>query len=331
MTDHAERAHRVCALVFDGMKMLDLAGPFEVFAEAARFGARYELEVRSGDGAPVRSSTGLRVPVDGNVESATDVGTALVVGGDDLPTTPISSELRAAAVSLSRRACRTASVCTGAFLLAEAGLLDGRRATTHWRHTRLLAAAFPRVRVEPDAIFVEDGTIVTSAGVSAGIDLALALVERDHGEEVARSVAQSLVVFLQRPGGQSQFSPSLTLPRPSSPVLRQVTDAVAADPAADHSVPALAARAHVSPRHLSRMFRQETRSSPAKYVEGVRVDAAIRLLHAGHSVTTCAQRVGVGSPETLRRMFLARVGVSPSAYQQRFRTSTRGAAPDDED
>ncbi|MEU4400713.1 GlxA family transcriptional regulator [Micromonospora orduensis] len=330
MTNHAERAHRVSALVFDGMKMLDLAGPFEVFAEAARFGARYELEVLSTDGAPVRSSTGLRVPVDGTVESATDVGTALVVGGDALPTSPISSDLTDAAVSLSRRACRTASVCTGAFLLAEAGLLNGRRATTHWRHARLLAAAFPRVRVEPDAIFVEDGTIITSAGVSAGIDLALALVERDHGEEVARSVAQSLVVFLQRPGGQSQFSPSMTLPRPSSPVLRQVTDAVAADPAADHSVPALAARAHVSPRHLSRMFRQETRSSPARYVEGVRVDAAIRLLHAGHSVTACAQQVGVGSPETLRRMFLARVGVSPCAYQQRFRTSTREAEPDDE-
>ncbi|MBM0231287.1 DJ-1/PfpI family protein [Micromonospora sp. STR1_7] len=308
------------------MKMLDLAGPFEVFAEAARFGARYELEVLSSDGAPVRSSTGMRVPVDGAVESATDVGTALVVGGDSLPTAPISSDLRAAAASLSRRAARTASVCTGAFVLAAAGLLDGRRATTHWRHARLLAAAFPRVRVEPDAIFVEDGTIFTSAGVSAGIDLALALVERDHGEEVARSVAQSLVVFLQRPGGQSQFSPSLTLPRPSSPVLRQVTDAVAADPADDHSVPALAARAHVSPRHLSRMFRQEVGSSPGRYVEGVRVDAAIRLLHAGQSVTACARQVGVGSPETLRRMFLARVGVSPRAYQQRFRTATRDAA-----
>ena len=224
MGSPAAEPHRVTALVFDGMKLLDLAGPFEVFAEAARFGARYELEVRSSGGAAVRASTGMRVPVDGDVASATNVGTALVVGGDALPTNPISAELTAAATALSRRAARTASVCTGAFVLAGAGLLDGRRATTHWQHARLLAAAFPRVRVEPDAIFVQDGTIFTSAGVSAGIDLALALVERDHGEEIARSVAQSLVVFLQRPGGQSQFSPSLALPRPGTPVLRQVTE-----------------------------------------------------------------------------------------------------------
>ena len=316
-------ASRVTALVFDGMKMLDLAGPFEVFAEAAKFGARYDLEVRSVDGRAVRSSTGIPVPVDGPVESATDVVTALIVGGDALPTTPISPGLTAAAATLAARAERTASICTGAFILAAAGLLDGRRVTTHWQHARLLAAAYPRVRVEPDAIYVEDGTIFTSAGVSAGIDLALALVERDHGQELARSVAQSLVVFLQRPGGQSQFSPSLALPRPSVPVLRQITDAVVADPAADHSVAAMAARAHLSPRHLSRLFHQELGRSPAKYVEGVRVDAAMRLLHLGESVTGCAQRVGVGSPETLRRMFVAHLGVSPRAYQQRFSQAAR--------
>jgi transcriptional regulator GlxA family with amidase domain len=319
--------NRVTALVFDGMKMLDLAGPFEVFAEAGKFGARYELSVRSSDGCPVKSSTGVSVPVDGPVEAATDVGTALIVGGDALPTTPVSASLSAAAVALSSRAERTASICTGAFILAAAGLLDGRRATTHWQHTRLLAAAYPRVRVEPDAIYVEDGTIFTSAGVSAGIDLALALVERDHGEEIARSVAQSLVVFLQRPGGQSQFSPSLALPRPTTAVLRQITDAVVADPAADHSVATLAARAHVSARHLSRLFHQELGSSPAKYVESVRVDAAMRLLHRGESVTACAQRVGIGSPETLRRMFIARVGVSPRAYQQRFSRAASSAGP----
>jgi transcriptional regulator GlxA family with amidase domain len=316
--------NRVTALVFDGMKMLDLAGPFEVFAEAAKFGARYELEVRSADGRPVRSSTGIPVPVDGPVSAATEIGTALIVGGDAVPTTPVSPLLIAAAATLSDQADRTASICTGAFILAAAGLLDGRRATTHWQHARLLAAAYPRVRVEPDAIYVQDGTIFTSAGVSAGIDLALALVERDHGEELARSVAQSLVVFLQRPGGQSQFSPSLALPRPGVPVLRQITDAVVADPAADHSVTAMATRAHVSPRHLSRLFQTELGSSPAKYVESVRVDAAMRLLHLGESVTACAQRVGVGSPETLRRMFLARIGVSPRAYQQRFRAARPG-------
>ena len=314
-------AHRVTALVFDGMKLLDLAGPMEVFAEAGRFGAAYALEVRSADGAEVLSSTGLRVPVDGPAHEATGVGTALVVGGDLLPRTPVQRPLADAAALLAGRAGRTASVCTGAFVLAAAGLLDGRRATTHWRSAALLGAAHPRVRVDPDAIFVEDRGVWTSAGVSAGIDLALAIVERDHGEEVARSVAQSLVVFLQRPGGQSQFSAALAVPRPRAPVLRQVTDAVAADPAADHSTPALAARAHVSARHLTRLFQAELGTTPGRYVEAVRVEAAVRLLHEGHSVTATAQRVGIGSPETLRRAFLARMGVPPSVYLQRFRSA----------
>ncbi|WP_275409951.1 GlxA family transcriptional regulator [Paractinoplanes deccanensis] len=245
-----------------------------------------------------------------------------MVGGDGLPITPIPPALVEAAGVLAARAQRTASICTGAFVLAAAGLLDGRRATTHWRHARLLAAAYPRIEVVPDALFVEDGTVHTSAGVSAGIDLALALVERDRGEAVARTVAQELVVFLQRPGGQSQFSPSLALPRPSTPKLRELTDAIAADPGGDHAIPALAARISVSPRHLSRLFRDEVGASPAKYVEAVRVDAALRMLAEGHSVTTAAARTGIGSPETLRRAVTARTGISPRAYQQRF--SARG-------
>ena len=321
MTTGATGVHRVTALVYDGMKLLDLAGPLEVFAEAGRFGARYQLEVRSIDGNDVLSSTGLRVPVNGPISEVVEVETALIVGGDIFPVTPVPDDLAAAAASLARCAGRTASVCTGAFILAEAGLLDGRRATTHWRHARILAAAFPDVRVEPDAIFVEDRGVFTSAGVSAGVDLALALVERDHGAELARVVAQALVVFLQRPGGQSQFSPSLATPRPGTPALRQVTDAIAADPSGNHSVSALAARMHVSARHLSRMFQEELGVSPGKYVESVRVDAAIRLLHEGQSVTATARQVGIGSPESLRRAFLTRVGVSPRAYQQRFRAS----------
>ncbi|MEU8818956.1 GNAT family N-acetyltransferase [Actinoplanes sp. NPDC048796] len=311
--------HRVVALVFDGMKMLDLAGPLEVFAEAGG----YELEVRSPDGRDVVSSTGVRVPVDGPAHEARDVGTALIVGGDALPVTPIPQPLIDAARLLSERAGRTASVCTGAFLLAAAGLLDGRRATTHWRHARLLGAAYPGIAVEPDALFVADGAVYTSAGVSAGIDLALALVERDNGEQTARTVARELVVFLQRPGGQSQFSPSLALPRPTTPKLRELTDAVAADPAGDHAIPVLAARISVSRRHLSRLFRGELGTSPARYVESVRVDAALRLLTEGHSVTATARRTGIGSPETLRRAVIGRIGVSPRAYQQRFRYGRR--------
>ncbi|MFD0485359.1 GlxA family transcriptional regulator [Kineococcus sp. GCM10028916] len=320
---HRVPSHKVTAVVFDGMKLLDLVGPMEVFAEANRFGARYVLEVRSPDGQPVSSSVGVRVPVDGAARGARGVGTVLVVGGDELPTTPIAADLIGSVQRLARRAGRTASICTGAFVLAAAGLLDGRRATTHWRSTALLARSFPRIDVEPDAIFVEDRGVYTSAGVSAGIDLALALVEADHGGELARQVARSLVVFLQRPGGQSQFSPSSSLPRPRTSSLREVSDAVAADPAGDHSLSALAARAHLSPRHLTRLFHAELATTPGRYVEAVRVDAAVRLLHEGHSVAATARAVGIGSPETLRRVFTAHVGVSPRAYQERFRTSRR--------
>jgi transcriptional regulator GlxA family with amidase domain len=323
---HRVPAHKVTALVFDGMKLLDLAGPMEVFAEANRFGARYVLEVRSTNGQPVSSSIGLPVPVDGAADRARGVGTVLVVGGDELASVSVDRDLIVAARRLSQRAVRTASICTGAFLLASAGLLDGHRATTHWQSAALLARSYPQIQVEPDAIFVEDRGIYTSAGVSAGIDLALALVEADHGGELARRVAQSLVVFLQRPGGQSQFSPSLSLPRPRTTALREVTDAVAADPAGDHSLTALAARAHVSSRHLTRLFHAELATTPSKFVESVRVDAAMRMLNEGHSVAMTARSVGIGSAETLRRAFIARIGVPPRAYQERFRTTQRDSA-----
>jgi transcriptional regulator GlxA family with amidase domain len=165
--------------------------------------------------------------------------------------------------------------------------------------------------------------VVTSAGVSAGIDLALALVEDGHGEALAREVARSLVVFLQRPGGQSQFSPGLSRRPPRTSVLRGVVDAVLADPAGDHSPAGLAVRAALSPRHLSRSFHDELGTTPARYVEWVRLDAARAALEAGHSVTGAARRAGFGSPETLRRVFVARLGIPPSAYAQRFRSAQR--------
>ncbi|GHF76882.1 transcriptional regulator GlxA family with amidase domain [Amycolatopsis bartoniae] len=314
---------RVALLVFDGVKLLDVAGPSEVFAEANRFGADYELVLCSVGGRAVSSSTGMRIPVDAEVEAAGPVDTALIAGGDVFPARPVNPELARAAVALAGRARRTASICTGTFVLAAAGLLDGRRATTHWQHADRLARAYPRIEVEPDAIFVEDGPVFTSAGVSAGIDLALALVERDHGGELARSVARSLVVFLQRPGGQSQFSPSLRGPAPRAAPLRKVCDAVVADPAADHTLPKLAAAAGVSARHLTRLFQEELGTTPAKYVELVRFDAAKAMLDAGVSVTDTVHASGFGSAESLRRSFLQHVGVPPKAYQQRFRTSAR--------
>jgi transcriptional regulator GlxA family with amidase domain len=314
---------RVGILVFDGVKLLDVAGPSEVFSEANRFGADYEVMLYSADGHDVDSSTGMRITVHAAVADTGPLEMALVAGGDVLPTHPVSPELAEAARILAGRARRTASICTGAFILAAAGLLDGRRATTHWQHAKTLARAHPAITVEPDAIYVEDGQVYSSAGVTAGIDLALALVERDYGAGLARDVARSLVVFLQRPGGQSQFSPSLRSALPRTSPLRPLCDTVAADPAGDYSLAKLAAMASVSPRHLTRLFRDELKTTPARYVELIRFDTAKDLLDAGHSVTDTALRSGFGSPETLRRAFIQHLGVSPRAYQQRFRSTIR--------
>jgi transcriptional regulator GlxA family with amidase domain len=247
--------------------------------------------------------------------------TVVVAGGDRLAEQPIEQDLPAAVRALAAGAPRVASVCTGAFVLAEAGLLDGRRATTHWRRAADLARRFPRVRVEPDAIHVRDGRYVTSAGISAGIDLALALVEDDHGAGVAREVARELVVFLQRPGGQSQFSTALATPPARGDLLRTLVAAVLADPAADHSLPAMAAAAAVSPRHLARLFRAELGTTPARWVERVRLDRAQQLLLDGHSVTSAAELSGLGSDETLRRAFARHLGTTPTHYRRRFATT----------
>lgn len=207
----------------------------------------------------------------------------------------------------------------GAFLLAEAGLLAGRRATTHWFMCAQLAARFPDVAVRPDAIYVRDDPVVTSAGVTAGIDLALALVEEDHGPDVARDVARQLVVFLRRPGGQSQFSVWGDVPPPRSPALRVVLDTVVAEPAADHTLAGMSARAMVSERHLTRLFQRELGITPGQYVTRVRVEAARTLLESGDAgVEAVARRCGFGSDETMRRVFLQTLSTTPTAYRQRF-------------
>ncbi|NEB08010.1 GlxA family transcriptional regulator [Streptomyces coelicoflavus] len=315
--------HRVGVLVFDGMKLLDLSGPAEVFSEANRFGADYRLSIVSVSGSPVRSSIGMRVPADTDARTATAYDTVVVVGGDALPQGPVAPDLHSAARLLAERAGRVASVCTGAFVLGAAGLLDGRRATTHWQHTAALARRCPTTRVEADALFVKDGSTYTSAGVTAGIDLALSLLEEDHGPGLARQVARSLVVYMQRAGGQSQFSASLQGPPPRTPVLRMVQEAVQGDPTADHGLAALAARVRVSPRHLTRMFRDELDTTPMKYVELIRFDLAKALLDAGHNATEAAALSGFPSYESLRRAFTRRLGLSPIRYQHRFATTTR--------
>lgn len=313
-------------VVFDGVKLLDVAGPAEVFAEANRFGADYRVSFVSVDGADVTTSVGNRFAVSGPIAEIEAADTVLVAGGDDLIGHPIDPALTAAVGTVAPRARRVASICTGAFILAQAGLLNGKRATTHWRHVRLLARAFPDIRVEPDAIFVADGDTYTSAGVTAGIDLALALVELDHGTDLVRTVARSLVVYLKRAGGQSQFSTLLETAPPPESALRTLTAAIAADPASDHSVKSLAALASLSTRQLTRLFQAELATTPARYVESIRIDVARGALDAGHTVTEAADIAGFGSAETLRRVFVNQLGVSPRAYRDRFRTAVRDCA-----
>ncbi|WP_240355674.1 GlxA family transcriptional regulator [Mycobacterium bourgelatii] len=303
--------------------MLDVAGAGEVFAEANRFGANYRLKIASVNGGDVVTSIGTRLGVTDAISSIEAADTVMVAGSDHLPRRPIDPALVEAVRSIAGRTKRLASICTGSFVLAQAGLLDGRRATTHWHDVRLFARAFPEITVEPDAIFVRDGDIFTSAGISAGIDLALSLVEADHGTDLVRAVARWLVVYLKRAGGQSQFSVLVEADPPPESPLRKVTDAISADPAANHTVNSLAARASLSTRQLTRLFQSELGTTPARYVELVRIDAARAALDAGRTVADTARLAGFGSPESLRRVFVDHLGVSPKAYRERFRTASR--------
>jgi transcriptional regulator GlxA family with amidase domain len=312
----------VGVLVFDGVQLLDVSGPVEVFTAAARFGAGYDVKLYSPDGGSVLSSSGVRLAVDGVVTDAASLDLLVVAGSDALPRdVAVRESLRPSVRLLAERSDRVASVCTGAFLLADAGYLDNRRATTHWRHATTLRDRYPLVDVQPDAIFVRSDSTFTSAGVTAGIDLALALVENDYGQEIARDVARELVVFLQRPGGQSQFSVPTSVPPSAVPAIRKAVNRINSNPTGDLSVAAIARHAGMSTRHLNRRFQSEFGISPARYVDLVRLEAARNLLEAGRTVTESAMSSGLGSDETLRRLFSANYGVTPAAYQRRFRTA----------
>ncbi|MEU4474984.1 GlxA family transcriptional regulator [Micromonospora sp. NPDC023888] len=316
-------SHSVAILVYDGVTLLDVAGPAEVFKEANRFGADYRIVLLSPTGADVTSSLGIRMAVDGAVSPGEAFDTLLVAGSDHYPRAHVPADLANAARTPAAAAGRVASICTGAFVLAAAGVLDGKRATTHWKVAHELAARCPTCRVEPDAIYVRDGTTYTSAGVTAGIDLALALVEEDHGPDLTRDVARALVVYMQRAGGQSQFSAPLQGPPPRSPALRRITDVVTADPRGDHSLGELARHLNVSTRQLTRLFHDELSTTPARYVENIRFDLARALLDQGHTATQAATLAGFPSYESMRRVFARKLSISPAAYQRRFSTARR--------
>ena len=323
----AARAREVVLVGFDGMQLLNLVGPAEMLDAATQVlgdGGGYDVRIATPDGAPVRGSTGMRIAADHALAHVRPraVDTVIAGGGMRIGEAVGDERLIAGLGRVAAGARRTCSVCTGAFLLAGAGLLDGRAATTHWAFCAELARRHPRVRVEPDRIFVRDGAVATSAGSTAGMDLTLALIEEDHGPEIARAVARWTVMFLQRPGGQSQFSERLALPAATAAPLRQVLDAVVAEPAADHRTDRLAERAAVSERHLRRLFADQAATTPARFVERVRVEAAReRLERTAAPVDAIAAACGFGSPETMRRAFLRVLGVGPSDYRARFRTA----------
>lgn len=315
--------HQIAILVYDGVKLLDMAGPADVFAEANLLGADYRVALLSPTGADVTTSTGIRIAVDGGPGHQPEPRTFLIAGGDIYPRTAVPRELIDAVQAVAVGAQRVASVCTGAFILAAAGLLDGKRATTHWKVAQTLASRYPNTRVEADAIYVRDGTTYTSAGVSAGIDLALALVEEDHGPDLTREVARALVVYLQRAGGQSQFSAPLQGSPPRTPALRRIADLVTADPSASHTLTELAEYLNLSSRHLTRLFHDELSTTPTRYVQSIRLDIAKALLDQGYTATQTAERAGFPSYESLRRVFARDLGMTPAAYQRRFRTARR--------
>ncbi|WP_372492173.1 GlxA family transcriptional regulator [Kineosporia corallincola] len=322
MTSRAKRL-RIGILVFDYVKMLDFSGPAEVFVEANQTAGNYEVVLISPDGKPVLTSVGARVEVMTSAAEAGELDTLVVPGSESAPPSFVTPAVLEATRLLVPRARRVTSICSGAFVLAALGLFDGRRATTHWKFTGRLAKEYPGVLVEPDSIFVRDGNVYSSAGVVAGIDLGLALVEEDHGADAARRVAQSLLVYLQRAGGQSQFSAQLQGPAPRTPVVRSVVDLIQEDPAKPFTAQDLADHARVSVRHLARLFREELDSTPMEYLADIRFEAARAKLDAGATVAQASQLAGYGNAEALRRAFVARLGISPLKYQQRFRSTGR--------
>jgi transcriptional regulator GlxA family with amidase domain len=315
----------VVFLILPGAQLLDLAGPADVFmaanqclrarGEEPAYRATFAGPVPAPDTA---SGVGLRIGSLSQIRGPID--TLVVPGGMDFG----EAELDPRATDWIRRRWqrvrRVVSICSGAFVLAKAGVLAGRRVTTHWRELERLGEVVPDATVEGDALYVKDGSVYTSAGITAGIDLALALVEEDLGPDLAVEVARILVMFLHRPGGQSQFSAALRRPTAEHPGIRDVQADVIENPGRDHRVPELARRAGMSTRHFVRVFTQETGEPPAHYVQRVRVERARQLLEReGLGVEEVAATCGFGTAETMRRRFQHALGVPPSEYRARFR------------
>jgi transcriptional regulator GlxA family with amidase domain len=326
---------RIVVIVgFDGVQPLDLVGPHEVFAGADQLLATaefagcagsttgYELIVAGYRSTDFRGESGLPLRATHTFDQLSDVviDTLVIPGGNGAHDMINDTEFVEAVGALARRAQRIATICTGAFIAAAAGLLNGRKVTTHWARAAQLQRRFADLDVDADAIWLRDGDVWSSAGVTSGMDLALAIVEADHGPAVAQEVARWLVVFLRRPGGQSQFAAPVWRPAAGHPCVRRAQEVIAGDPTDDHRVDLLARRVGMSGRHFARMFTSELGESPGRYVERVRVETGRNLLETtDEAVTAVATLAGFRSSETFRRAFIRIVGVAPDLYRRRFR------------
>ena len=312
----------VVIVTFDSAQILDVTGPLEVFSSASRFlpAARYRTQVVTTKGGPVRASCGLEFASTSITEVSGPVDTLMVAGGADMDAAVADPELLAQVRRLATDARRVTSVCSGAFVLAAAGLLEGRRATTHWAECGLLDDTYAAVTVDPDAIYVHDGNVWTSAGVTAGIDLTLALVAHDHGQQAAATIARQLVVYLQRSGGQAQFSAVLAGQAANTEPVRDLLSWLRDHLTDDLSVASLARQVNLSERQFTRVFKAEVGATAADHVEAVRLESACRLLETtNRTIEQVAKTCGFGTPETMNRTFRRRLNTTPGKHRHHFR------------
>jgi transcriptional regulator GlxA family with amidase domain len=321
------KERHVVIVAFQSLQPLDAVGPFEVFAGAARAAASlgrpggYRVTLASALGGPVRSESGLDLGTVPLPDAGEPIDTLVLPGGSGAAAACQDDALMSWIGATAPRCRRVATVCSGAFLGAAAGLLEGRRVTTHWSRAEELRLTYPALTVDPDPIYIHDGKYWSSAGVTAGIDLALALVQEDFGVQVAQTVARWLVMFLHRPGGQTQFASPVWVPRAERSTVRAVQTLVEAAPGGDHRLPALAAAAAMSVRHFTRVFTEEVGETPSRFVERVRLEAARNELESTtDTLDRIAEHCGFGTAETLRRVFQRRLSVTPDSYRRRFRT-----------
>lgn len=322
--------HRVVMLAYPDAQILDVVGPLEVFSRAARWlrdeghksGLAYEVEVVADQAGPLRMSSGIQLVATRSWRQLRRIDTLLVAGGIGFETAVRDPELLSWLNKKQDKVQRLGSICTGALILGRAGLLDGGTATTHWAYCERLASSCPDTSVEPDALYVRNGNVYTSAGVTAGMDLALAMVEEDWGRTVALAVARELVMFLKRPGGQSQFSTFLAAQETGTERFRDLQMWILAHLDADLSIPALADRMAMSERNFARSFAREAGQTPGKFVQRARLEAARRMLEeSAHQIDRIAWRCGYGSAETMRRTFVRDLRVSPGDYRKRFQAT----------